>query len=174
MSAFQSKLEDDYDHIVLVASDYYASYSQSDARTIVAYMLLEEVLAGRDPRPSIVVELMDSDNRALLDRRDVDVVVSPLVIGRVLAHVAVRPELHCAYNELLDAEGPCIEILDASAYDVTRGEHSFKELSLGVEAYGDVLLGILPSGPTGPLTLNAVKTDRFDVGDRTLLVVIGH
>ncbi len=174
MSVIQARLAEGYDHVVLVASDYYASYAQSDTRTIVAYLLVEEALQTCERRPTITVELMDGDNLGLLDEREVDVVVSPLVIGRVLAHVTVRPELHAVYNELLDAEGPCIGLIPASAYDIAEGEHGFRALELAVGACGDALLGVLPNGPKKELALNPNKSSRFVIGPQSQLVVVGH
>lgn len=174
LSVIAGRLAEGYDHVVVVASDYFASYSQSDARTIVAYLLIEEALRRLPVRPTVVVELMDAENLTLLRDRDVDVVVSPLVIGRVLAHVAVRPELRSVYSELLDAEGPSIGLVEAHLYDVTNGEHRFRDLTQAVEAYGDMLLGVLPDGPRKNLALNPDKTSRVVISDESLLVVVGR
>lgn len=174
LSVVATRLDEGYDHVVVVASDYFASYSQSDARTIVAYLLIEEALRRRAQRPTVVVELMDAENLSLLEDREVDVVVSPLVIGRVLAHVAVRPELRSVYSELLDADGPSIGLVEPHLYDITDGEHRFRELTQAVEAYGDMLLGVLPDGPRHSLALNADKASRWTISDQSLLIVVGR
>jgi ion channel POLLUX/CASTOR len=65
-----------WDNIVVVGSDRLDSEAESDARTILGFLVLEELLGKADPKPEILVELMDPANVPLLRSR-ADVLISP-------------------------------------------------------------------------------------------------
>jgi len=57
---------ENFDHILMVSSDKMADEEEADARTIVGYTMLEEVLESAQKRPHIVMELTDPSNEASL------------------------------------------------------------------------------------------------------------
>jgi hypothetical protein len=57
-----------YDNIVLVSSQWTGAEEEADARTILAYLLLQEILPEDGARPAILAEIMDTENLALFAR----------------------------------------------------------------------------------------------------------
>lgn len=166
-------LTEAYDCIVLMASDWLATGAQSDARTVLCYMLVRDELERRGWDTPVVVELMDASNVALLPDGEGEVVVSPLVIGRVLAHVTLRRELRAVYDDLFDASGPAVRARKAGHYGAAGNTWTFEQLSELTARRGDVLLGLLtPDGPH-KVTLNPDKASRWKVDKTTELVVLG-
>jgi len=55
-----------YDNILLVSSERLLEKEEADARTIVGYVLLEELLDDLTKKPTVLLELSDPDNEALL------------------------------------------------------------------------------------------------------------
>lgn len=51
-----------YDNIVILASEWKESEVESDARTILGFLMLEELLSTADAHPEVLVELMDQEN----------------------------------------------------------------------------------------------------------------
>ena len=96
-----------YDSVILFSSDRVVSGEEADARSIVAFMVLDYLLAqsSATKRPHIMVELHDSSNASYVNHHHNEVLVSSVVISHVLAQVAVYPQLRVVYEELLSAEG---------------------------------------------------------------------
>jgi hypothetical protein len=163
---------DAYDGVVFVASDRLRSGAQSDARTILGFLLVREVLEERSLCPRIVVELLDASNRSLVRGADVEVIVSPKIIGRILSHVTLRPELRAVYEEMLDAEGSVLALRSIAHYGIDCGPARFEQLHVTVRAAGDRLLGVMPGIDDLPLALNPDVTTSFSLDDATRLVVL--
>ena len=77
-----------YDTLVLLPSERLKSEAESDARTILGYLLLRELMEGGEKAPAVLVELTDPDNAALFENRRGEVIVTPLIISRMLAPVS--------------------------------------------------------------------------------------
>jgi hypothetical protein len=131
-----------YDAVLLVGSDRLESGAESDARSIVGFEVLLSVLKPGSPIPRVVIEMTDVDNAALLEELDVEVLVSPQLLGRVLAQVALVPELCAVYDELFGAGGAELAIHRAAEYGVDGpGTVTFGALRDAVSRAGHVLLG---------------------------------
>lgn len=145
-----------YDSVVLVASDWLGSADAADARMLLGYLVLSQVLENAESTPGVVVETMSADNANLFDQANVERLVSPDLQASMLTQVALRRELHWVIEELFSAGGPEIEFrrFDSLALDGTS--HSFDALRRARAAYGEVLLGALHRAGAGMprLTLN--------------------
>jgi ion channel POLLUX/CASTOR len=156
---------DQYDAVLLVGSDRLESGAESDARSIVGCEVLQTVLRERrsERRPRIVMELMDSDNARLFDDETVDVLVTPQLLGRVLAQIALVPELCAVYDDLFGAGGAELSVHYAREYGLGgEGAVTFAELREAAARVGHVVLGAqcdsdpvmrmnpLPSAPFAP------------------------
>lgn len=160
-----------YDVVVFMASDRLDSGAQSDARTILTYLLVRHALEGGERTPRLIVELMDTHNERLVDARDVEVLVSSLIIGRVLAHVALRPELRAVYDDLFSAGRSVLTIKPASAFVSADREFRFDELCAIAHARGDIMLGIIDE--RGP-QLNPRRDQRVFVTEDLRFVLIEY
>jgi ion channel POLLUX/CASTOR len=133
-----------YDAVLLVGSDRLESGAESDARSIVGYEVLVSCLPRSGAIPRVVIEMTDTDNAALLEEQDVEVLVSPQLLGRVLSQVALVPELCEVYDELFGAGGAELAIHPAAEYGIAGGGAiHFGALREAVTRVGHVLLGAL-------------------------------
>jgi ion channel POLLUX/CASTOR len=68
------------------------SEHEADARTLVSYSLLNDMINGIafDDRPRIVVELLDELNVALIDSEQCEYLLSPEILSHMVAQVALR------------------------------------------------------------------------------------
>ena len=67
-----------YDTIVLVSSDWVKSAEESDARTIIGYLLLKTIFEGHNTIPKTLMELIDPENEKLFPQQTGEVIISPL------------------------------------------------------------------------------------------------
>jgi Trk K+ transport system NAD-binding subunit len=154
-----------YDAVLLIGSDRLESGAESDARSIVGCEVLKTVLHERRAarRPRIVIELMDPDNARLFEDENIDVLVSPQLLGRVLAQIALIPELCAVYDDLFGAGGAELSVHYAREYGLGGdGAITFAELREAAARVGHVVLGAqcdsdpvmrmnpLPSAPFAP------------------------
>jgi hypothetical protein len=131
-----------YDAVLLVGSDRLESGAESDARSIIGCEVLRSCLTDERKRPRIVIELMDPDNGPLLEGQEVEVLVSPQLLGRALAQVALVPELCSVYDDLFGAGGAELAVHHAHEYGIdNEGALSFAALRDRAARMGHVLLG---------------------------------
>lgn len=129
-----------YEHAVIVASDRFDEEDESDARAIVAALVLDEACRGQR-QPHVIVELLDPDNEPLLRAAHREILVSPLLIGHAMAQVALRPELNNVFDVLFGSEGIGVEFHPPSVFETEGREITLRELSHRVAQRGAVLLG---------------------------------
>ncbi|MEL6769928.1 MAG: hypothetical protein AAFP18_02555 [Bacteroidota bacterium] len=134
-----------YTNVLLVATTQ-ASGATSDARTIYAYVLLRDLLdeAGLtgDAAPAVLIELTDEDNAVLYDDDPAEIILSPLMVSHMLAHVALRRELLPVYEALFQAGGPQLRFRPASRYGLTRRPLGVDALRHAAAQRGEVFLGV--------------------------------
>ncbi|MEM6791121.1 MAG: hypothetical protein AAF715_26625 [Myxococcota bacterium] len=160
-----------FDRIVLVASDWLATGAQSDARTLLTYLLFRDELRRLRRDTPMVVELMERANRPLIRHRHTEALVSAQVIGRVLAQVTMRRELRAVYDGLFDTNGPALGLRTPADYGLRSASgHDFASAGQVIAARGDLLLGWL--GADRAPRLNPPRDAPLDLAEGTRLVVL--
>lgn len=164
----------EHDVVMLVGSDRLETEEESDARSILGSLLLDELVDERGG-PERILELLDPENVPLVEESRGEVLISPLVLSHMLAHVALRPELRAVFEELFTVGGaeitfrPLAEYADgaresggvagggapgdgresdggASGAAAGEGPSTFGELQRAAQARGEIALGVR----TGP------------------------
>jgi hypothetical protein len=135
-----------YDSIMLVSSDRLASGEEADARAMVGYLQLEELLSEGGQRPQLIMELSDPDNRNLLTGHQSEMMISPMIVSHVLAQVALRRELRVVLDELFTVGGAEIQFRDPHDYPLPASA-DFQVLEKVAAAKGEVALGVWRNQP---------------------------
>ncbi|RBW49402.1 CASTOR/POLLUX-related putative ion channel [Marinobacter sp. F3R11] len=163
-----------YDTIILLGSDRLASGEEADARTMVGYLQLEDVLAEAARRPQLVMELSDPDNSHLLYGHQSEMLISPMILSHILAQVALRRELRLVLDELFTVGGAEIQFRDPEDYPLpASADFQLLERILAVE--GEIALGVFRSQPDAAgrhLSLNPPRRDHLDIQPGDRLVVL--
>lgn len=160
-----------FDSILLFSSDRLGTDEEADARSIVAFMVLNYLLSiapKERVQPHILLELQDQSNAVYVSHTNSDLMVSSVVISHVLAQVALHPSLRSVYDDLLSSDGAHLGIryLPESLY----GELSIAQVQSYVLAEGGVLLGV--STRESELVLNPDAQAKFTFGPESQLIVI--
>lgn len=168
-----------FDQVVIVQSDWAGTDEEGDARTVVGYLMLREALrrpaADGAAGPRIIVELGEPSNAELLDAPDVEVLVTPLIVGQLLAQVALRPELNSVYAEMLGVGGAEMASEPASQFGVESKTASFAQLSAAVASHGAILMGVVRRDGRGgyrPTLAPLDRQEKFGPLDAYRLVVL--
>ena len=153
-----------------------ASNEESDARTILGYLILKGILPESFSKPEILVELIDPDNEKLFQQRTGEVLISPYILSHILAHVALRKELNFVLDELFTVGGAEIYFRPASFFTFTKNEMSFKEIGEFVSEKGEIVLGLRDISKategTGGIYLNPPRDIQFKLNNSIELVVL--
>lgn len=165
-----------YDSIVLLSSDRMASGEEADARAIVGYAILDEMLQNVAKRPQILLELADPDNEALISHKDSETIISPMVLSHVLAQVALRPELRLVFDEIFTVGGAEITFREPSVYQLTSPLPFWKLETLVAEA-GETALGVYRQQTDAKgrhLLLNPGRDTALDLqqGDQVVVLTL--
>ena len=177
-----------YDNVVLLASERLKPGAQSDARTILGFLLLRELMAGRSPAPRVLVELTDPDNVTLFEKRSDEIIVSSVVVSHMLARITLRRELRAVFDELFASSGSEILFRRIADYglpvilartpdhDVSGGDCSFADLQRAADARGEIAIGIRRAGqermPHGGVELNPGRDDHLELSENDELIVL--
>lgn len=165
-----------FDSIVLMSSDRLGSGEEADARSIVGYLQLENLLQHARKQPQLLLEFSDPSNERLLGHRAGEVIISPLMLSHLLIHVALRRELLVAINDLFSAGGPEISFRSLADYKLQPGTTSFGSIRQQAWDQGEIALGIYyatpPSTAQKPLQLNPDLSQPLQLTPNDLIVVL--
>lgn len=131
----------DYDSVIFLSSDRLASGEEADARAMVGYLQLEDVLERSVRRPQLIMELSDPGNRHLLIDHFSEMLISPMILSHVLAQVALRRELRVVLDDLFTTGGGEIQFRNPDDYPLPASS-DFHRLEKTLAASGEVALGI--------------------------------
>lgn len=165
----------DYDNVVFLASDWLASGEESDARTVLGYLLLRTILADSEKKPEVLIELMDPESQSLFVNRPGEILVSPLILSHMLAHITLRRDLRVIFEELFTTGGAEIYFRPPGHYGVESGTASFETLQRRVAARGDIALGVYVGDETRNgkrLHLNPPRSLQWSLAEGDELVVL--
>ncbi len=165
-----------YDNAIFLGSDWLASGEESDARTILGYVLLRAVLPPEGPVPDVLIELVDPSNARLFQRRPGEVIISPLILSHMLAHAALRQELTVVFEELFGPGGAEIFFRPASTYALADRQTGFREVQRAAARRGEIALGVRLHAErntlNGGLHLNPPLQTRWALQDDDEIVVL--
>jgi len=157
-----------YDNVVLVASEFLTEGDQADANTVTTFLMLSGLLSEEGPRPDVLVELMDEENRFLFAGQRDDVIVSATTASYLLSQVSLRRELAAVYAELCRARGGQLTLQPAANY-APDASARFGDLERAASARGEIAVGIRHAGR---LALNPDREVewRLEPGDQLLVL----
>ena len=166
----------EYDNIILASSDRMNDDEEADARTIAGFLQLDHILGSQDERPQILLELFDPDNESLINRYNSEVIISPMIMSRLMAQIALRQELHAIFNELFTVGGAEITFRKPTEYNLSTGTCSFRELEIRAKAQNETALGIYRNESENQqkekLMMNPPRDSQLMINEQVKLVVL--
>lgn len=164
-----------YDSVILLSSDRLSSGEEADARAMVGYLQLEDILMENERHPHLILELSDPDNRPLLYEHRSEMLISPMILSHILAQVALRRELRVVLDELFTVGGAEIQFRDPGDYPLPASV-DFHLLERILADEGEIALGIYRQQADSQgrhLHLNPARRDYLDIQSGDRLVVLG-
>lgn len=165
-----------YDRILLLGSDRVQSGAEADARTMVGYLCLENILSDQPRHPPIILELNDAYNEALMVHNDSEVILSPILVSHLLAQVALRRELKLVYDELFTVGGPDVQFRSVPKEWLGRTVPT-RAMADVLWQQGDVLLGVFherEADQPATVDMNLSAASEWVLAPRDRLIVIHY
>ena len=159
-----------YDSVVVFASDRMASREEADARAVLGYHLLHQGPESSTPG-HVLVEILDPENVALLERSRCEVITSPVMLSHMVAHVALRPELNPIFYQLLVSGGVEIAFHSVAEYGLEEGVWDFSAIQVAAQKRGDIALGVRQGGSERTL-LNPDRQKSLNLGTEAKIAVL--
>ena len=133
----------EFDQVIMLASEWVGTAEESDARTIVGYLLLKERLEALEHSPKILVELTDESNQSLLRGDSTEIIISAELESHMLAQVTLRPELRAVFDTLFGSRPPMFDFRPALSYpEVVGNEMEFEKLQEIARDYEEIAIGV--------------------------------
>ena len=177
-----------YDNVVLLASERFKSGTESDARTILGYLVLRKLMTADDKDIPVLVELTNPIHTTLFDNRRGEVIVTPLMVSHMLTRVALRREMRALFDEVFTSGGTeiffhrisdygLVEILSQIPdYELTGNDYNFADLQRAADARGEIAIGIRRAGqqqtPHGGVELNPRRDASLQLNQDDELIVL--
>lgn len=165
---------DEYDSILVFATDRLEGGEEADARSIVTNQLLDYLLDNTERRPQVLVELTDPNNAVYVSahrhKLRSEVIQSSAMISHLLAQLAIYPDLRLVYDNLLSPDGVGLHLVPVPA--AWLGRCKFIDLQQAVAGQNAVLLGVKQGEERSQL--NLTPTIEVDCDEQTRLVVMGE
>lgn len=162
-----------FDNIVLLASDRFADQDQADANTVFTYLALTDLIPDENPRPELIIELLDAENLPLFPSDKEDIIVSPRLVSHMLAQVSLCRELAPVIRELAQPTGAQIQLLPALQYLGTEDSMSFDGIEQAAFERGQIALGIRRvQGTASRVELNPDRAVAWKFGPDDEVVVL--
>lgn len=165
-----------YDTILFVSSDSLAADEEADARTIVGYTLLEEILEKSGRRPHLIMELSDPNNEILIRNFRSEMIIGPLILSNLLATIAMRRELNTVYSELFTAGGAEIIFRNPNDYGLAEENVTFSGIREAAAKHQEIALGVFSGSRSATrslsLNMNPDRNRPFTLSNSTKLVVL--
>ena len=124
----------------------------------------------------MLIELLDPQNHAIFRREQEEVLISPMILSHMLAHVALRPDLNAVFRELFSSGGAEIFFRPAEAYNLVNSEVSFRDVQDAVAAGGDTAVGVhihaQSLSPSGGVHLNPNREETWTLQPADEIVVL--
>ena len=160
--------------VVFLLADAELSAVEADSKTLGLFHDLQAVFKAekKEALPSVFAEVETESTGRLLRSSGVDMVlVREKWIGRQMAELAVSPDLHPVFKELLSAGGVEIAINDVSGYLDGEDSFSIPSVLLQAQSLSEIPIAFLDSsGHVSMITEHQVVP--ADPG--TKIVVMGH
>jgi len=166
-----------FDSVFCLASDGTKSDQEADARTLVAYAILRDMLEGKEKKPRIMLELLDELNTVLVDPRECEYILTPQILSHILVQVSLRRELNAVFQELFNSSETEIFFRDFNRYGFEAGQTvAFPMIEAAARQHNEIALGVLVAAdgnePNGGVLLNPNRGMSFTLSEGDQFVVL--
>lgn len=167
----------EFDNIVICASEWLETGGESDARTVLGYLVLQNILAEHSgaAKPKILAQLMNEANAPLFPEDSCETLTSPVVLSHLLAQVVLQRDLRGVFDELFGPEGAEIYFRSAAQYGLTETPATFPQIQEAAFSRGEIAIGVRiasRSETNGGIVVNPARDREWTLSAADDIVVL--
>ena len=160
-----------YGSVVVLADE--TTEEDADTRALRVLLRLSEHKDYQNFQNKLIVELLDGENRDLVDGLGVrDIVVTSDLISAQLAQVSQQRVLGSIYRELLSAGGVEFSLRSVSEYVSLDVPCRFDDLTYAAQQHSEIALGLYLSDRE--VLLNPSRTTQWQLAEGDKLIVLAQ
>lgn len=160
-----------YGSVVVLADE--TTEEDADTRALRVLLRLSEHKDYQTFQNKLIVELLDGENRDLVDGLGVrDIVVTSDLISAQLAQVSQQRVLGSIYRELLSAGGVEFSLRSVSEYVSLDVPCRFDDLTFAAQQHSEIALGLYLSDRE--VLLNPSRTTQWQLAEDDKLIVLAQ
>jgi hypothetical protein len=160
-----------YGSVVVLADE--TTEEDADTRALRVLLRLSEHKDYQTFQNKLIVELLDGENRDLVDGLGVrDIVVTSDLISAQLAQVSQQRVLGSIYRELLSAGGVEFSLRSVSEYVSLDVPCRFDDLTFAAQQHSEIALGLYLSDRE--VLLNPSRTAQWQLAEDDKLIVLAQ
>ncbi len=169
-----------FDNIVIFASEWLETAGESDARTVLGFLVLNAIIESNPSkqRPKILAQLMNEANTALFPEDQCETLTSPVVLSHLLAQIALQRTLRGVFEELFGPEGAEIFFRPSTAYEwgaASPETISFAEIQHITFMKGEIAIGLRfadQAAINGGILINPPRNQRWKLTPNDDIIVL--
>lgn len=171
---FKKEGLENFDKICLLS---YPETINSDQLNHYMYHQIKNYLLEHNKYTDITVELKDPNSKRLFEKEYCDTLISPLILGHIMVHVALRRELNDVLEVLLGPKGPELTMRQVTDFGLNLEKPvTFDYLKNHLEKNGVILIGVRQSlsdeTNEKEITINPPPDSIWQLDDRDRFITI--
>ncbi len=131
-----------FNTVLICSSEWLETGGESDARTVLGYLVLDSILEGKGIRPHVVTQLMDESNAPLFPEDRCETLTGPVVLSHLLAQIGLQRNLRGLFEELFGPGGAEIFFRPVTDYLPAGTTTTFEELRQACFRRDQILIGL--------------------------------
>ncbi len=160
-----------YGSVVVLADE--TTDEDADTRALRVLLRLSEHADYVKFQDKLIVELLDGENRDLVDGLGVrDIVVTSDLISAQLAQVSQQQVLGSIYRELLSAGGVEFSLRPVAEYIALGEPCRFDDLTFAAQQHSEIAIGLHLSDRE--VVLNPAREKQWQLGEEDKLIVLAQ
>lgn len=169
-----------FDNIVIFASEWLETGGESDARTVLGFLVLNTILESNPSkqRPKILAQLMNEANVVLFPEDQCETLTSPVVLSHLLAQIALQRTLRGVFEELFGPDGAEIFFRPTTVYEwgtASTEAISFTEIQRIAFMRGEIAIGLRfadQAAINGGILINPPRNQRWKLTRNDDIIVL--
>lgn len=155
----------DFHTVICLSSESSSSDEDADARTLIAFTILKNLLETETKPPRILLELLDELNVSLIHSEVCEHLLSTHILGYMLVEISLRREINAVFQELFNSSDTEILFRDFARYGLKVGETTtFETAQKLAHQHNEIALGIFKAAEVNSLTEgNHLNPDRQQI-----------
>ncbi|MCB0711436.1 MAG: hypothetical protein KDD67_03810 [Ignavibacteriae bacterium] len=165
----------EFDNVVICASEWMETGGESDARTVLGFLVLDQLLTDKPKRPNVLAQLMNEMNSVLFPEDRCETFTSPVVLSHLLSEIALQHDLRGVFDELFGPAGAEILFRSTPELQLVGQETTFQQIEEQALSRGEIAIGLRIAnniGVNGGIVVNPKRDGKWSLTEADEVIIL--